>query len=222
MASNRKLEPLPIPNNFNGTFNFFGFNFNTINFLEGTAFGAVLGLLGYEFAWNILYTDQVGVLLAFAIGGFAVGLIVGLWGINGDPIHTFFKHMIDYYTHRRMTKYNPRVKYEITYALSLAEEEKNEVTVGVENKSIFEQYKEKLIKSQHRNQQAAINERQPEESSEFIFEDDIGVTEKTPEALKRQAEQQKKKRQKQKKKGGLLDGIRKKAEKGKRKAAKGR
>ena len=216
----QQLEPLPIPDNFNGTFNFFGFNFVTINFIEGALAGLLLGLGGYELIYNVLYIESRGTLILCVGLLIAIGLIFGLRGINGDPLHVFVIHFFRHFMRRRRAQYNPRVKYEVTYALKRKEEEKQTASVGVEYKSVFQQSLEKMGVNAPKQSTHQFRD-DPNASSEFIFEDDIGVVEKSPEELKKQlAKKAKKENAKAKKKGGLFDGLVKKKNT-KRKALKG-
>ena len=222
MSERPKMEPLPIPDNFNGTFNFFGFNFKTINFMEGVFLAVIFGGILFWFTYYILYLENIGVIAAFTAAGIAGGMFLGIKGINCDPIHTYIKHVFQQFVNRRKTQYNPRVKYEITYALTLAEEAKKDVTIGVENKSIFQQYMAKIGVNAPQMKQHAFTSG-PEETSNFIFEDDIGIVERSPEEIKKQIAKNNKKQAKKnllKKKGGILDVFKGKGKKGK-KAAKG-
>ena len=205
MSERRGLQACPVPINFNGMFVFYGFSFKIINFIEGVALGAVLGLTAFFLAYDVFYLEDTPAIISLTIGGVVVGLFFGIRGVNADPIHTYIKHMIKQLTHRRKAQYNPRVKYEIAYALSLKEEEKKRVDTGLETKSLFQQYKEKL---NARAAQNARHENEHEDDVEYIFEDDIGVIAKTPEELMKN-KKKKPARKKNTKKGGgkLLNGL---------------
>lgn len=183
------LDTCVIPENFADTGRCFNGLFRTRNLVEGVIIAAPFAYVTTHLG---LEMNQTIVVTAVVAGGVLVGCIVG---INGDSITEWIMHVAMYFRHKRVAKYNPRVK--------------NEATPGYLTKERGELPVEKIRRlagqiSNKMNDQETVSSEIYDPIYKEFFEDDLGYVE-TPDDLKsrkerRQERKEKKKAEKQKRK----------------------
>lgn len=188
------IKPYQIPLNYKGKFNLMGLSLEWAGVIEGGLFGAVLGTILFlylEFVktdLGISIPTQIEVsAIIFAI---IICIIFGMRGINGDPIHSYLLHVFMFIFYRKKSIYNPRVKYELTYERVNKQRLSQKQDAGLSNdiSSIFQRYKKNLKVKQSKPKQEV-----EEKNIEYMFEDDVGVIEKTPTEMIKTLKRQKKK-----------------------------
>lgn len=102
----------PIPENYSTGINILGFNFKFRNLLEGIIYGLILGgtvaLIVFSYTFNSM--NQLGTVVGLIIAFGGAGFILGVTGINDEPVSEFVLNAIRYKTRKRMAFYNPHVK----------------------------------------------------------------------------------------------------------------
>ena len=150
MEDNNNPTPRYIPENYSIGINVGGMHFKTRNFFEGIALAAALGGLAY-WIFNkmsfIEYGTRIGLIISFAI----MGLVLGIIGINDEPISVFFLNWIRFLKDKRTAFYNPhtktRDKNKVRPYLFTYKEEKE--SLSTENiTSFFKKFKASIEKSQ--------------------------------------------------------------------------
>ena len=177
-------SPRYIPENFDGTFTFYGFSFRWANFIEGCVFGAIGAVLMYFFAYEFLVIDNTSYLIAAAGLGAFLGLMFGIRGINGDHVIVFVIHTIKQFLRRRIMKYNPRVKYEAIYLDSYTQAQQEQMMNSKEFQSVLDRFMSRIKGNPQQIQDAETNRNENQGNVQYIFKDDIGVVKNTPEQLK--------------------------------------
>ena len=105
-----KLKEEIIPLNFVGSGRIFNGLFKQVNLIEGI----IMALPGFwlsmfKIEWNSFNTKFYGVL--FLVG---LPLALGIAGINDEDILSFIMNVLAFRKSKRVAKYNPRAKAEIT------------------------------------------------------------------------------------------------------------
>ena len=209
-----KIREVQIPINFENGVNAFGYNFSSRNIIEASILAPLVAIilgsvilpldLDLNFKITTIFTAVI------LVGGMA------LMGINNDPLSTFLINTIRSNLRKRITYYNPRIKFE---AKSAIEDEELTKEKEQQYKSVFDKYKEQMF-----NTQSVVDPMKVElDLSNVIFEDDVGIIDKPVEEMskreRRQYEKAKKKSEQTEKKGGLkLSELFKKQQKEKRAA----
>ena len=197
--------PRYVPNNFEGSFTFMGISFKWINLIEGAVIALIAGFAVFEVIYDLLMIDSFQIIVVFVGVAAAMGLFVGLRGINHDHVYKYVYHMFLQAFRRRKMMYNPRVKYETIYLETYAKTQQSEVLSEEEYTSVANRLLGK-IRSGHSSQtvdhNASVGETKEynEENVRNIFEDDIGVIKETPKELL-----SKKKKSKKRKETGVND-----------------
>lgn len=178
------IRPYQVPQNFGGKFTIAGLSLSWAGAIEGTIFGGIVA--GVMYFLLTYYSKLIGIviptrmLISVVIFSLVLGVFFGMKGINGDAIHVYIKHVITSNFERQKAKYNPRVKYELTYERSLKQRsiERQDAGQSGNSTSLFKLYQPKLKKKK------AVTEKPKEERQvEYIFTDDVGIIEKTPDEM---------------------------------------
>jgi len=171
---------IPIPRNYQSGINILGFNMDVRRLAEGTILAIALFIAGWEFGyWTLVIDSQVQLA---QIGGTmgAVGFIIGLRGANGGPVSVYVLNWLKALGHRRIARYNPRVKYEKTIMVSLEAEARDENTDDSgAYESVYQRWIKKLSASKTIHDAEASRENHEakmDDSNQIsVFADDIGV-----------------------------------------------
>lgn len=177
MARNSKDEQYEvkfIPDNFETGLNLLGMNFDVRKFIEGTIFG-VIGLIIFYIIGGFFFKNwgtRVGVTLAFGLGL----MIIGIRGINDEPVTVFISNMIKQKKNRIFSYRDPDAKVLVKpYAQTLAE--KNDKLPQEQILSVFDKFKKKM--SAKRSEQEMIFQSQNYFNADQIYFRDEGMTGKS-------------------------------------------
>ena len=174
-----------IPDNFENGINFAGFNFKPIFLIEGIVLGIIFFVLAIAimFACGIRHINSstIGICLVPCV----LAIILGIKGINDEPLTTFFKNLRYFNSNKRTTYYNPRIKTEIK---SIGYDLSNSGAYILPRDRIialFTKYKKALDEKNIRRLE------EEKETNAFVkermyFEDDIGVIDKPVEYMSKQ------------------------------------
>ena len=97
------------PENYSTGINVLGMNFKFRNFLEGVVLALILAgisIYGLSFVTFIDSGTKIGLVFSFAL----VGMILGVLGINDEPISVFVLNKMRFTGHKRTAFYNPHIK----------------------------------------------------------------------------------------------------------------
>lgn len=186
MEDNNNPTPRYIPENYSIGINVGGMHFKTRNFFEGIALAAALGGLAY-WVFNkmsfIEYGTRIGLIISFAI----MGLVLGIIGINDEPISVFFLNWIRFLKDKRTAFYNPhtktRDKNKVRPYLFTYKEEKE--SLSTENiTSFFKKFKASIEKSQI-EKMVEFQKANTFNETTMFFQDDDGSYEKPFEYMNR-------------------------------------
>lgn len=104
----------PIPNNFAESTGIFGGLIPLRNFVEGVVLALPMFLIACSIP-NVELNTRIPLIIFMG----SPGLIFGCVGINGDSVTEFLLYYIRYRKHRRVARYNPRVKLEFIGELDI-------------------------------------------------------------------------------------------------------
>lgn len=209
MANNKKEASeifIVVPSNFDEGFNILGQTLKRRNLIDSIVIGGVLAFIVYLVLYYVFYMDMSINMMIYLVVTFFLGFIVGIVGHNGDPWSIFLMYKFKFYVRRRVTMYNPRVKYEKIAEQKEAYEETNTMDNGEETgQSVYNKF---IKKMQEKTQGSDVsgNEKAQETEETYVFEDDIGVSGDVPDEIEKQYSR---------KKGGNRFGKGKDEEKGK-------
>lgn len=178
------IRPYQIPQNFGGKFTFAGMSFAWAGVIEGAILGGIAAVGMYfgitYYAQYIEIEIPMQMMLSMIIIALVVGVFFGMKGINGDPVHIYIKHVISSKFTAKKTQYNPRVKYEYTYEKMAKQHSVSVQDAGQSSNatSLFKRYEPKLKKKAEEKEV-----KKDERKVEFLFADDIGVVDKSPEEM---------------------------------------
>lgn len=145
-----------IPMNYKGGIPLLGFSIKIRNLLEGIVIAVVLVVATAILMIVIPFgktTTKIEIVVMF--GG--LGLLIGVKGINDEPIFEWFKNLMSFRQKRRTAFYNPKARKAIPYAQEYEEKIKNqpkEKIVSIYNKvkgKIDKDEQEKLLEFQKTN-----------------------------------------------------------------------
>lgn len=184
-TSSEEYRLRKIPDNFENGINFAGFNFRPIFLIEGIILGIIcfVSTIALMFAFGVRHisSSTIGICLVPCV----LAIILGIKGINDEPLTTFIRNLRYFNSHKRTTYYNPRIKTEIK---SIGNDLSNSGAYILPRDRIialFTKYKkamdEKNIKKleEEKGTNAFVKER-------MYFEDDVGVVDKPIEYMSKQ------------------------------------
>lgn len=168
-----------IPKNYEIGVNLLGFNFKLRFLIEGTIAALIIFIIVFVILnyFNIEFATKIGYSIAFAL----IGLLLGIRGINDEPLTEFIGHYFKYIKRKRTAFYNPRVKKEIKPYLEQIQNNKN-ADVFETARSIYNKYKHKIEKNNQLKTMEYQNQNVFDKENMF-FEDDIGVINKPYEYM---------------------------------------
>lgn len=174
-----------IPDNFENGINFAGFNFRPIFLIEGIIlgilfFGVSIGLM-FAFGIRSISSSTIGICLVPSV----LAIILGIKGINDEPLTTFIKNLRYFNTSKRTTYYNPRIKTEIKSIGSGGDNSGQYILPRDRIIALFTKYKKAL---DEKNIKRLEEEKGTNKfvQSQMYFEDDIGVVDKPIEYMSKQ------------------------------------
>ena len=135
-----------IPENYATGLNLFGFNFKVRNFAEGVLIALVLGILMLLF-WLKTKLFDVGTAIGLIVSFAGIGFVLGVIGINDEPISEFVCNMLRAKSHKRLTRYNSYPK-DWTVPYFLEEEELNRNLPSEKVRVFLQKYREKIDKEE--------------------------------------------------------------------------
>ena len=170
----------PIPENYATGINVLGFNFKTRNAIEGIMLALIFAAVGALVFFQFDFID-IGTKIGFIISFGAIGLVLGLIGINDEPISVFVGNKLAFRRRKRTAFYNPRIKSEAIPYVFEYRDAKDRLP------------KEKII-AFYRKYKADIEKREQERMLEFqatntfdetsmFFKDDEGIVDKPVEYM---------------------------------------
>ena len=179
MSENNRLREVMIPNNYHQGINIWTKNIRVRNAIEGVVFSAAIFMAIRYFMAKILYVDvtepwPVTVLISSVAIVFGISVV----GINDDPITVYIYHCFQTFIKKRVTYYNPRIKYEATFYM------KNNPSSFIQEDrriSILEKYKNQLLSKRRYTAQSELLEESL--STDYYFEDDENVVDKPIEYM---------------------------------------
>lgn len=186
-----------IPKNFQSGVNLLGKSYPILSLAEGGVLFVLFG--GGSFVilnkFNLDTATIVGISISL---GLPLG-IIGVMGINDEPLHIFIKNVIKYFKNKRTVYYNPKVKRKAHPATEPTEQElQAELLPRDKLLKKYEQFKatmdEKNRKKMLENEENASSE----ETDTMYFEDDEDITsevekpKKDKKTLKKEKKQQRK------------------------------
>jgi len=186
MEDNSKPIPRYIPENYEIGINVGGMHFRTRNFIEGLVLAVVFGGLSYCFFNKmsfIEYGTRIGLIISFAV----MGLVLGIIGINDEPISVFFLNWIRFLKNKRSAFYNPhtktRDKNKVKPYLFTYKEEKESIS-SEKISSFYRKFKSSIEKNQIEKMVEYQKANTFNETTMF-FQDDDGSYEKPFEYMNR-------------------------------------
>lgn len=180
-----------IPQNYKGVISILQLAVKQRNLIEGAVIGVIIAFCVFQ-GFRIYNYGITGTGIGFTIVGFIAGLIIGVIGINGEPVSQFIIHLFRFLRKRRTVYYNPRVKVEIKPSYIISEE--SQETVLPRDKIIagMKKVREKFNSINSSEKTIQTDEFNAEY---FEFEDDIAaVPEEKMTASQRRALNKEKKR----------------------------
>ena len=179
VENNETLKVRHIPPNYGGGINILGMHFEIVFLVEGILLGLFLFFLLFVpmVRWNLCEIPRaIGISGAFC----GVGFVLGVKGINDEPVTTFLAGVLHFLKRRRRAYYNPRVKMEAKPPRLKKSLEDKDLLPREKLVLLFEKYQKKWQGYKSRKIQEA-EERDSFHSDRLYFEDDEGVIKKPPE-----------------------------------------
>ena len=169
-----------IPENYSTGINLVGMNFRFRNVLEGGVLAIAFGALGYLAFFQMGFID-VGTRIGLIISVAAIGLVLGIVGLNDEPISEYMANRLRWRKNRRSAFYNPHIKGE---AIPYIYEYESEMQSLPREKIIafYRKYKTELEKKE-REKMLEFQKTNTFDETSMFFEDDEGYLEKPVEYM---------------------------------------
>ncbi len=185
-----------IPENFGNGVDIAGLHFQTRFLIEGVVLAVITLAASFATLKFIGLTDikqLIGICLVFVF----IALILGIKGINDEPITKFISNAIAFRKKRRTAYYNPRIKFEARSVINEDKTAEDKDAIPREKiLALFNKYKAAYDKKQQEKAKA-FEERNAFDEHNMFFEDDVGVIKKPSSYMSREeAEKYKKKKSK--------------------------
>ena len=206
MDNNEDYKIRQIPDNFGSGINIAGMHFGVVFLAEGIIL-AVLALAGVFIILKLSGMTDIGQMLGISLVFAGIFLVIGIKGINDEPITTFVRNLAAFNKGRRTAYYNPRIKLEAKPVKAENIKENKDAIPREKIMAAFNKYKEALDKKQAEKAKA-FEEANAFDESNMFFEDDIGIIKKPSQYMSREeADSYEKKKKKIKKfRDGISDG----------------
>jgi len=175
MSTNEDYRVRQIPDNFGNGINIGGMHFPVIFLVEGVILAIIFLLLTFGILKLLGMTD-IGQIFGICLVFSGIALVVGIKGINDEPITVFLKNLSDFRKGRRTAFYNPRIKLEAKSVLNAGENDA-EIIPKEKIMAALSKYKEKAERKEQEKAKAYENSLNSKQGDMF-FEDDIGIVKK--------------------------------------------
>ena len=169
-----------IPENYSTGINLIGMNFHFRNVIEGGVLAIVFGALGYLVFSQMNFID-VGTRIGLIISVAAIGLVLGVIGLNDEPLSDYMANRLRWRKNRRSAFYNPHIKGE---SIPYIYEYESEMQALPREKimAFYRKYKEELEKKE-RERMLEFQKTNTFDETSMFFEDDEGYLEKPVEYM---------------------------------------
>ena len=195
MNDNEEYQVKRIPDNFGNGINIAGFHFEVIFLIEGVVLAITTTLLSLVIMTSIGMTD-IGQMLGFALVFACVSLVIGIRGVNDEPLTTFLSNVSKFNKNRRTAYYNPRIKKEAKPVTQKQLEENKDAIPREKIIAFFNKYKSVLDKKQQEKAKL-LEDANSFDAQNMYFEDDIGIIKRPNQYMsKEEAEKYDKKKEK--------------------------
>lgn len=184
MAEQEKPTVRYIPENYTIGINIAGMHFSTRKFFEGIGLGIILAILSFFTIRQAQFIDS-GTMIGFVISFGLMGLVLGIIGINDEPVSIFLSNWFRYRRKRRSAFYNPHIKtrdedIKVPYVY-IYEDEKESLPKEKLN-AFLRKYKSELEKKEMQKMVEFQKTNTYDETTMF-FKDDEGYFEKPVEYM---------------------------------------
>ena len=190
-----------IPENYSTGINLVGMNFRFRNVIEGGVLALAFGALGYLVFSQMSFLD-VGTMIGLVVSVAAIGLVLGIVGLNDEPISIYMANRLRWRKNRRSAFYNPHIKGEsVPYVYEYESEMQSLPREKI--MAFYRKYKSDLEKKE-REKMLEFQKTNTFDETSMFFEDDEGYLEKPVEYMNpseyKAYQKMLKKREKQRKK----------------------
>lgn len=169
-----------IPENYSTGINLVGMNFKFRNVIEGGILALVFGALGYVVFSQMNFLD-VGTMIGLVISVAAIGLVLGIIGLNDEPISIYMANRLRWRRNRRSAFYNPHIKGEsVPYIYEYESEMQSLPREKI--MAFYRKYKSDLEKKE-RDKMLEFQKTNTFDETSMFFEDDEGYLEKPVEYM---------------------------------------
>ena len=169
-----------IPENYSTGINVGGMNFKVRNFVEGIILGIITGSLSILILFYVSFIDagtKIGIVISFAL----IGLVIGIVGINDEPVSVFVSNKLSFDRRKRTAFYNPHIKGDaIPYIYEYQENRENLPREKII--AFYKKYKADIEKREQEKMREFQSTNTFDETSMF-FEDDEGFFAKPVEFM---------------------------------------
>ncbi|MBR5755356.1 MAG: hypothetical protein IKX97_06030 [Erysipelotrichaceae bacterium] len=169
-----------IPENYSTGINLIGMNFKFRNVLEGGTLSVVFGIFGYSVISRMAFLD-VGTMIGLVVSVAAIGLVLGITGLNDEPLSVYIANRLMWRRNRRSAFYNPHIK---GWCIPYIYEYENEMRSLPREKimAFYRNYRSDLEKKE-REKILEFQKTNTFDETSMFFEDDEGYLEKPVEYM---------------------------------------
>ncbi len=169
-----------IPENYSTGINLIGMNFKFRNVIEGGILAVFFGIIGFIIFSQMTFLD-VGTRIGLVVSVAAIGLVLGVVGLNDEPLSVYVANWIKWRKNRRSAFYNPHIKGEsIPYIYEYQSEMESLPRERI--MAFYRKYKSDLEKKE-REKMLEFQKTNTFDETSMFFEDDEGYLEKPVEYM---------------------------------------
>ena len=169
-----------IPENYSTGINLIGMNFKFRNVIEGGILAVFFGIIGFIIFSKMTFLD-VGTRIGLVVSVAAIGLVLGVVGLNDEPLSVYVANWIKWRKNRRSAFYNPHIKGEsIPYIYEYQSEMESLPRERI--MAFYRKYKSDLEKKE-REKMLEFQKTNTFDETSMFFEDDEGYLEKPVEYM---------------------------------------
>ena len=180
MIQDEVRKPHYIPENYSTGINLVGMNFKPRNFAEGCVLAAIFGFIGYLIMNQINFID-IGTKIGLVVSMMGIGLVLGVLGLNDEPLSVFLANRIKWRNKRRTAFYNPRIKDEtIPY---IYEYESERASLPREKIAAFYRKYKKDLEKKEQEKMLEFQKTNTFDETSMFFKDDEGFVDKPVEYM---------------------------------------
>ena len=169
-----------IPENYSTGINLIGMNFKFRNVIEGGILAVFFGIIGFIIFSKMTFLD-VGTRIGLVVSVAAIGLVLGVVGLNDEPLSVYVANWIKWRKNRRSAFYNPHIKGEsVPYIYEYQSEMESLPRERI--MAFYRKYKSDLEKKE-REKMLEFQKTNTFDETSMFFEDDEGYLEKPVEYM---------------------------------------